>query len=732
MKLWICEKPDQARNIAAEIGVVGKSREHIETKDGIFTWGFGHLLEAVEPQDYDAKFARWVFEDLPCLPAEFRYRARDRAGSQLKAICSLLKQAHEVIVATDPDREGEMIGREILAHCKYRGPVRRLWLNALDPGSIRKALGALKAGQATEPLYFAAKARSEADWLVGMNFTRAATLTTARVKGASVVSIGRVQTPTLALIVRRDRAITNFKAVDYYELLGLLEAGASLLKLRHAPSDDKRCLDLQTAKEWADAARGGSPSQLARTNEAKHQAPPALFSLSTLQKRANALWGWSADKTLAIAQALYETHKATSYPRTDCPYLPEDQITDVPRITGHLVALRPFAHLAGSDFNARRGSVFNTAKITAHHAIIPTSIAPPLEAMKADERDAYFLIASHYLASLLPDYHYDSLRYSTVLAGREFAVTGTTPTFAGWKSAMTWLASAKTEDSGEESDEPRMPDLPAGTPLTVSSVEIQAKKTKPPAHYTEGTLVEDMENVAKHVTDPAKRARLKETSGIGTQATRAAIIETLKARKFIESKGKKILATADGRALIERLERIAPTLVDPGETAAWEERLEEIAAGKSDPARFVQEVGTNVRSLLGAFRSSAAPSSLINGASPLPEGKSTGVAGVTDRGDWFEHASVRGRLYKVQWGHAFTAEEIGRLVAGETLIVKDCRSKSGSPLTPKKVKFDAKAKPWPALVFSDVEPAAGGGGGMPPPAVTVAANSGSAPKRRLF
>ena len=727
MRLWICEKPDQARNIAAEIGVISKAKEYIETKEGIFTWGFGHMLEAVDPADYEAKYARWTFDDLPCIPKEFKYVARERVSAQLKAIGGLVKKATEIVIATDPDREGEMIGRELLDHFRYKGPVRRLWLNALDSASIRKAIANLRPGETTAPLYWAAKARSEADWLVGINLTRAATLTSARTKGGGVVSVGRVQTPTLALVVRRDRAIAGFTSSDYYELEGEFEAaGGGRVKLRHAPPADDRCLDLSVASNWCEAVRAGSPAPLTRKDAEQQTAPPALFSLSGLTKRTNALWGWSAEKTLGIAQSLYETHKATSYPRSDCVYLPEEQITDAKKIAGNLISIPAFSHLAGAEF-APRNTVFNSAKITAHHAIIPTTATPPLAQMSADERSAYLLIAAHYLACLLPNYRYRALRYATQAGGREFSANGTTPVFAGWKIAFTGLSGVTEEADAEKED--RLPDLPAGSQLRLLSVEVLAKKTKPPAAYTEGTLVEDMENAAKHVTDPAKRARLKETSGIGTQATRASIIETLKARGFISTKGKKILSTNAGQTLIGRLEKIAPALTDPGETAVWEDRLESIAEGKSDSSRFVLEVGVNVRELLGQFKQTAAPSSFVNG-SPLPPANTTSVAGVLDRGDWFECEGVRGRLYKAQWGHTFTADEIGRLVGGETLVISDCKSKTGAALPLKKVFFDPKGKPWPGLVFKDVEAIVssdGGncGGDLPPISATTT-------KRSLF
>jgi hypothetical protein len=325
----------------------------------------------------------------------------------------------------------------------------------------------------------------------------------------------------------------------------------------------------------------------------------------------------------------------------------------------------------------------------------------------------------------LPDYRYLSVIYGLKLDGRAFSVSGATPVFDGWKAAF---GGTKKQDATEENDasddesegERTLPDIPEGTQMQAQGITVAAKKTKPPSHYTEGTLVDDMENVAKHVSDPAKRARLKETSGIGTQATRASIIETLQIRGFVKTKGKKLLATAEGTALIERLERVAPELADPGETAVWEDRLEAIASGESSPVEFVRDVGANVVRHIEAFRASAAPSTLFSSSSasatPTAPGVNTGIDGIMDRGAWFEHPKVKGRLYKEQWGHSFTTDEIARLVRGDTLIVNDCKSKAGVSLPPKAVRYNAKAKPWPALEFSDAgdsgtEAAEGGGNG---------------------
>lgn len=587
MKVYLAEKPSQGKDIAEVLGSRRRGDGFIETVDGVVTWAIGHLLELAPPEEYDKSLGRWNWESLPIIPPAFRWIPKEKTKPQLKVIRELLKKASAVVVATDADREGEMIAREVLDYCKFKGSISRLWLSALDPESIKAALQRLKNGSETEPLYHAARARSQADWLVGMNLTRGLTVRMRQSWERQVISIGRVQTPTLGLVVRRDREIANFVSRDYFEIAADVAAGnGTRVKLRYAPRDEDRMFERSKADSIA-AAATGTRGPLKVEVENKRQGPPKLFSLAGLQIKANKAFGWGADETLRIAQALYEKHKLTTYPRTDSEFLPEEQIGDVAVITAHLLKLNVFKDLAFAEPVFRK-TVFNTAKVSAHHAIIPTRVPANLSSLSAEERDAYLLIARSYLAALMPDYQWEQTRITLKAGGVVFAATGNVPLVPGWKAVFGAAAAEEQEESAV------LPKIPDGTPALVEKTAVEGKKTEPPAYYTEGTLIADMKSVAKFVADPARRARLKETSGIGTEATRAGILETLKGREYLTAKGKKVVSTEKGQGLIELLEKHLPALTDPGETAVWEDGFEEIIARRGDGEKFVAAVGKRV------------------------------------------------------------------------------------------------------------------------------------------
>lgn len=595
MKVWICEKPSQAKDIAMVLGNPRRSNGYIRTEEGAVTWAIGHLLEQVNPDGYDPAYKQWSLDTLPILPRSWKVQPRNDVKEQLKAIEWLLKKADEVVIATDADREGEMIGRELLDHFNYTGPVSRLWLSALDEASIRKALGNIRPGRETEPLYQAALARSHADWLVGMNLTRAATLT---LSAGGVLSVGRVQTPALALIVRRDLDIESFKSRKFYEVVAEVSIGQGRLTMRHARPEEDRIFDRHVAEAIAEKVKGAK-GPLSIKTERKKQAPPKLFSLSGLQKEANKKWGWSADHTLQVAQALYEKHKATTYPRSDCSYLPEEQKDDA---TDILQILKGVPCLSGqvSDFPKFRKTVFNTEKVTAHHAIIPTTTAPSIGNMSEDEKKAYLLVARSYLASLSADHEFDQTTVSMNVNGVSFKASGKITIEEGWKSIYS--LSADLGNTGFKKVAERanpLPPLENGVSGEIMSSKIEEKETKPPARYTEGTLISDMAAVAKFVDAPAIKSRLKETSGIGTEATRASIIEVLKKRGFIEVKGKSIISSPAGRALIEALPY---ELSDPGVTALWEDGLHSVEEGGSTCSQFVEGIEANVSQQIQKLR----------------------------------------------------------------------------------------------------------------------------------
>lgn len=604
MRVWIAEKPSQAKDIANVLGRAKRGEGCIDTAQGTVTWAVGHLLELVDPEEYDPELKSWRLDTLPFLPPRWTQRPRDAgARKQLNVVKALLAKATSVVVATDADREGESIARELLDHCRYRGSVQRLWLKALDEQSIRKGLEALKAGSETEPLYWSAQARARADWLMGLNLTRCASLLTQARGGAGVRTVGRVQTPTLALVVRRDAEIENHVQRTYFEIAALVDARGQRVTLRYSPAatpEDKRLYD-RDAAEALRARCEGAQGPLSVKTQRKHEGPPKLFSLSGLQQACSRMFGWTADKTLEIAQSLYETHKLTTYPRSDCPYLPQEQVGEVPAVLQALSAAAELAPLVACLGQPEiRRSVWDTSKVTAHHAIIPTMVPAQLGGLSADERKAFLLIARHYLASLYPDAQYDETRITLDANGVPLSATGRVPRVEGWRVVF----GAQIEE-GDEERAGALPAIADGTPGHVIQALLEAKKTQPPKPYTEGTLLADMEAIAKFATDPRIKARLKETSGLGTEATRASIIKGLRKRGFLEAKGKAIHSTPQGRELIASLPAV---VCDAALTAVWEDRLNDLASGKLPEAardQFVSSVFEQIGKLIAVMKASA-------------------------------------------------------------------------------------------------------------------------------
>jgi DNA topoisomerase-3 len=589
MRLFLCEKPSQARDIARVLKADRQGDGCLQGQDVTVTWCFGHLIELAPPEAYNESLSLWALEKLPVLPDGWRTAVKASANKQFSLIGKLLKSATEVVVATDADREGEMIGREVLDKHAWRGPVSRLWLSALDDASIRKALGSILPGEKTHALYLAGMARSRADWLVGMNLTMAYTVAHGKGKGASgVVSVGRVQTPTLALIVARDSEIENFKPKDYFMVSAFFQAREGVFPGIWVPpegvaDDEGQCLSKAAAQVVVDKVPGKTGRvALAETAPAK-EPPPLPFDLATLQQEASRRWGMGATETLACAQALYETHKATSYPRTDCPYLPSSQFAEAARVLEAVRRVYPDVVVVMDKVDPSiRSRAWDDRKITAHHAIIPTgNIQVNVSAMKPAERRIYDLVVRHYLAQFLGDHEFLKLKIEVVCEGETFKVTGRTQTKPGWKLAFSSLDAA-VEGEGQDS---RLPRVNQGESVPCLKAELAEKKTQPPARYTEGTLIGAMKNVGRNVTDPRLKSVLKETAGIGTEATRAAIIQNLFTREYVRTEKKKwLVSTEKGRNLIDIL---PPVLTDPATTARWEQALEEVAAGRAGMDDFL-------------------------------------------------------------------------------------------------------------------------------------------------
>ncbi|QYN03663.1 DNA topoisomerase III [Pseudomonas protegens] len=587
MRLFLCEKPSQGRDIAKVLGATRRGDGCLIGTDSTVTWCIGHLLETVPPEAYGDQYKSWSLDHLPIIPTQWQVEVKPNTATQFKIIKHLLSEASSVVIATDADREGEMIARELLELCKYRGPVQRLWLSALNEASIRKALSSLKSGQETFPLYHSALARSRADWLIGMNLSRLFTLLGQRAGYDGVLSVGRVQTPTLRLVVDRDRAIASFVSVPYWDVdVHLSSMGQPFIALWQPPSSGRdeagRCLQQAFASQTVQAISSSKTSTvLSLQTEHFREAPPLPFDLSTLQEVCSRKLGLSAQETLNIAQALYETHKATSYPRSDCRYLPESMFNEVPTVFDALLktdpALQPVFRRLDRSLHSR---VWNDTKISAHHGIIPTTEPANLARMSEQERQVYELIRSHYLAQFLPHHEFDRTEVELECGGECLTAVGKQILVQGWKG----LLSDNTEDDETSQKSQVLPVLQQGTQCAVDDVELKSMRTAAPKPLTEGDLIKAMKNVAKLVNDPRLKQKLRDTTGIGTEATRASIIKGLIDRGYLLKKKRALMATAAAHTLIEA---VPATIADPGMTAIWEQALDEIEAGRLSLDAFV-------------------------------------------------------------------------------------------------------------------------------------------------
>jgi DNA topoisomerase III len=615
--LIICEKPSVAQDVAkALLGSKAKRvGDHWEGPDAIVAFAIGHLVEQVDPDAYDQRFKKWKYEDLPILPDAFRYQPRDaRAGKALKGLHALMKRPDvDVIVnACDAGREGELIFKLILETAPKAArekPVKRAWFSSMTQGAIREAFAALRDDEAMLPLEAAARARSEADWLVGMNATRAAT--TKAGSARKVLSLGRVQTPTLALIVNRDIAIAAFVPEDYWEVEAGFEVpgGARYSGLWHEGSTTR--LPEAAPAEAIAAAASGAPG-VVESLETKPQVeqPPLLYDLTTLQREANGRFGFSASRTLGAAQALYDQHKLLTYPRTSSRYLSGDMAGQLKGVVSRVGAAAPeyadpARHVLGLD-RLPLGRVVNDKKVTDHHAIIPTEGDHDLSGLSRDERRIYDMVARRFLAVFHPPARFERTVVETRCAEHLFRSRGKVMIEAGWRAAYGESAerppadadgaapAAKGDDEGEQS----LPALTVGQEVRCASAEALAKRTKPPGRYSEGTLLRAMETAGKLVDDDEAAEAMKD-AGIGTPATRAATIERLVDAEYVEREGRSLRATEKGVGLITMLGD--HVLTSPELTGRWEQRLNRIERGEEQAEEFRHEIDGFTREVVAWF-----------------------------------------------------------------------------------------------------------------------------------
>ncbi len=582
MRLFIAEKPSLGRAIADRLGKGIRSEGYITCGQDIVTWCFGHLLEQCDPHEYDPALRDWRRDTLPIIPAAWKLKARDKAAEQLAIIGGLLRSADSVVNAGDPDREGQLLVDEVLEHWGYGGPVARIWLASLDARSVDKALENLTDNAGRAPLRDAARARSRADWLVGINATRAMSILGREAGRDGVLSLGRVQTPTLALVVARDREIAAFRPVDYHVLQASLEHPEGRFAAVFQPGETQagldsegRLVDAAVAEELARAARGAEGRVTGVTREKKKTAPPLPHCLSSLQKAASSRFGMTAQQVLDTAQSLYEK-KVTTYPRTDCRYLPVEQFGDAGRILEALSGA-PGLEAAAKGGDARlKGAAWDTKKVTAHHAIIPTGERPG--GLTEREKQLYGMIALAYILQFYPALRYEAQKIRVNIGDTVWEARGRCILEAGW--------TACGEADDEEKKDQSLPAVRNGDAVNCTDVDILKKKTTPPPRFTEGSLIEAMANVHRFVADAQAKAALRENEGIGTEATRAGILETLKQRKYLKPEGKALVSTALAGQVIDLVPQL---LKDPVTTAQWESRLKAIARGENTLDAFMAD-----------------------------------------------------------------------------------------------------------------------------------------------
>lgn len=627
MRLIIAEKRSLAVAIAAALpGPQRSCGSHIEVDGGsiIVAWSAGHILEQAPPEEYDARFKEWSLADLPIVPKDWKLLPKE--AKLLAHLKGLLARADSVVHAGDPDREGQLLIDEILLYLKYSGPVDRLQVNDQNVDAVRAALAAMRPNAEFRGLYESALGRQRADWLFGLNLTRLYTLLGRRGGHSSVLSVGRVQTPVLGLVVRRDLEIEGFKPKPFFSVVASFESPNGTFNASWRPvagdeahlDSEKRLVNRDRAAAVAASVAGRAGTIARASADRKSEAPPLPYSLPALQIDASKQLGFSAKATLDIAQALYETHKILTYPRSDCSYLPEGHLEQrsgvLTAISSTAPGLRSLVNAADSSARSR---AWNDKKVTAHHALIPTAAAKPA-GLNAEELAIYDLVARRYVAQFYPPHLFDQLAIDVDVNGLQFSAQGRLLVDAGWRTTSV----QKESDEPDEPTERRqpLPPLTVGDAVKVASQTVVDKKTSPPKRFDDASLLQAMIGIARFVSDPGIKKILQDTDGIGTPATQAQMIETLLARGFLVRKSKQLMSTATGRQLVAALPAIATT---PDMTAVWELALRKIVDGDLTLADFTARVLSQVGKLVGAGKTGGALKA--PGAPPCTEEGCSGV-----------------------------------------------------------------------------------------------------------
>lgn len=605
--LIIAEKPSVARDIARVLHCNGKQNGVIEGSGYVVTWGLGHLVTLADPEDYDPKYKAWRMEDLPMLPERFKLEVIKQTGKQYSVVKSQIhrKDIDQIIIATDAGREGELVARLILEKAGNKKPIKRLWISSVTDKAIKEGFARLRDGHEYDSLYDAAMCRAEADWLVGINATRALTC-----KYNAQLSCGRVQTPTLAMIAKREEEIKSFVPRPYYGITAKSKDPSLTFTWRDEKSKSLSSFDRERILALEKKLKEAGDGVITEVKSTPKRADsPQLYDLTELQREANRRFNYSAKETLNIMQRLYENHKVLTYPRTDSRYLSSDI---VPSIKERLEAcgVGPYRKLAGRLMNRRieaKPSFVDDKKVSDHHAIIPTEQFVQLDHMTVEERKIYDLVVRRFLAVLYPPFEYEQTQLTLRLGGESLIARGKTIKSLGWKEVYE---SQNGEEEEEQTGlrEQKLPALKKEDRLCGLTISVTEGKTKPPAPFNEATLLSAMENPISYMEsrDKDMAKTLGETGGLGTVATRADIIEKLFSSFLLEKKGKDIHLTSKARQL---LELVPEDLKKPELTADWEMRLSKISEGRLSRAAFMKDIRSysvrlmdQIKSGEGSFR----------------------------------------------------------------------------------------------------------------------------------
>lgn len=583
--LVLAEKPSVAREIARVMGARDKHKSYMEGPKYIVTWALGHLVGLAEPEDYDKKYATWNLEDLPILPDRTKLKVLKETNHQYKAVQQLMKRQDvgELVIATDAAREGELLARWIMQMAQWKKPFKRLWISSQTDKAIKDGFASLKPGSQFDRLYESARCRAEADWMIGLNVTRALT-----VRFNAQLSAGRVQTPTLGMIMDRENEINGFRSQEYETLTADLGGFQAVWR---AAGGDSRIFDPQETQELKKRIEGrkGTIAQVKKSE--KVEPHPLAYDLTELQRDANRKYGFSAKQTSNVLQRLYEQHKLVTYPRTDSRYLTSD-MTGTLKERLDSVAIGPYASLARpllrKNLNITK-RIVDDSKVTDHHAIIPTEQTVLLNQLNPEERKLYDLIVRRFISLFYPAAKYDSVAITVQVGNDSFHVKGTTVKESGWREVYGGDYSNEDDDRADDSSDHEralLPDVQQGQSVTVQRCHIKSGRTMPPKRYTEAALLSQMEKY-----------------GLGTPATRADIIEKLVSSDTIDRQGNSMHPTGKGKQLIELA---APQLRTPDLTARWEAELERIARGQGKPEPFLESIRSMAKELVSTVKGSKA------------------------------------------------------------------------------------------------------------------------------